>query len=374
MPDMPRKLPLHLHRETSRHGRSVWYFRRGHEPRIRIPGEFGSVEFLAAYESALSGGKPAQRQRAPAEGTFAWGLALYRKSQAWQTGLSLATRRQRDNIFERIESTPLSESRLSAWRRGDVAAGRDKRADRPAAARHFVEALRGLFRWLLEAQIVRADPTEGVKVAKPKTEGFAVWTDDDVAKYRERWPLGGRERLAFELLLGTGLRRGDIVRIGRPHVKTGVLRIDTEKGGERVAVALDEDTLAAIAAGPTGELTFLANQKSGERRGLPLSKEVFGNLFRGWCRAAGVIGKSAHGIRKAAATTDAYDGWSDAELDAKYGWSDHKMSSLYTRSAQRERLSLAAAKRTKKGTPPPAPPGAGAGSRPEKATKSKAKK
>ena len=29
MTDVPRKLPPFLHRETTRHGRSVWYFRRG---------------------------------------------------------------------------------------------------------------------------------------------------------------------------------------------------------------------------------------------------------------------------------------------------------------------------------------------------------
>ena len=45
MDSMPRPLPPFLHREITRHGRPVWYFRRGKGRRIRIPGEFGSVEF-----------------------------------------------------------------------------------------------------------------------------------------------------------------------------------------------------------------------------------------------------------------------------------------------------------------------------------------
>ncbi len=66
-------------------------------------------------------------------------------------------------------------------------------------------------------------------------------------------------------------------------------------------------------------------------------------------------GGSAHGLRKAAATVDALAGWSDAELDAKFGWTGRKMASRYTRAASRERLSLAAAERTKARTESPTP-------------------
>src|SRR3984885_13564575 len=48
---------------------------------------------------------------------------------------------------------------------------------------------------------------------------------------------------------------------------------------------------------------------------------------------------------KAAATTDAQDGYSDAELDAKFGWTGRKMAAHYTRTVNRERLSIAAAAR-----------------------------
>jgi integrase len=78
-----------------------------------------------------------------------------------------------------------------------------------------------------------------------------------------------------------------------------------------------------------------------------MRKESFGNWFREACIAAGVS-KSAHGIRKAAATADAEAGWTDAELDAKFGWTGRKMAAHYTRATSRERLSLAAAERTKR--------------------------
>jgi hypothetical protein len=269
---MPRKLPVFLHHQVTRHGKTVWYYRRGKGRRIRIRAEFGSVQFWAEYEAAAKGAALAGRYQGPAHGTFSWALAQYRKSQKWLS-LSEATRRQRDNIFKGIEAK-LGESKLTQWKRGDVAAGRDKRAATPAAARHFVDSLRGLFTWAVENGHVASDPTVSVKVVLPKTEGHAVWTDADVAAYRARWPLGTRQRVAFEVLRETGLRRGDAVRVGRPHVRDGVIRIDNEKTRERVAIAVSDTLAEALEAGPVGEMTFIAGEA-----GRPMTKESFGNMF-----------------------------------------------------------------------------------------------
>lgn len=110
--DMPRQRPRHLHRETSRHGRATWYVRIGKGKRIRIGGDYGSPEFMAAYDEAVSGRRAPVRPSGPTEGSFAWALSLYRRSQAWSV-LSLATRRQRENIFRNVEAS-LGSSKLSA--------------------------------------------------------------------------------------------------------------------------------------------------------------------------------------------------------------------------------------------------------------------
>ena len=93
---------------------------------------------------------------------------------------------------------------------------------------------------------------------------------------------------------------------------------------------------ATLKAGPCGDLTFIAGA-----RGRPLTKESFGNEFRDACREAGVPG-SAHGLRKLGATRAADNGATESELEAIFGWTDGHMASLYTRSANRRRLSLGA--------------------------------
>jgi len=54
--------------------------------------------------------------------------------------------------------------------------------------------------------------------------------------------------------------------------------------------------------------------------------------------AAGIPGKSAHGIRKAAATRAANNGATVATLEAIFGWEGGQMASLYTRAADRRAL------------------------------------
>jgi hypothetical protein len=66
--NMPRPRPPHLHRETTRHGKAVWYVRIGKGNRVRIPGEYGSSEFMAAHDEAISGRRGPVLSTGPAEG------------------------------------------------------------------------------------------------------------------------------------------------------------------------------------------------------------------------------------------------------------------------------------------------------------------
>jgi hypothetical protein len=56
------------------------------------------------------------------------------------------------------------------------------------------------------------------------------------------------------------------------------------------------------------------------------------------CKAAGIVGKSGHGVRKAAATEAADNEATHAQLNSIFGWKGDKMASLYTESADRKRL------------------------------------
>jgi integrase len=351
--DMPRPRPPHLLRETTRHGAAVWYVRRYPGPRIRLRAAPGTPEFEAEYQQALAGHTRAPAASKSAAGSLNWLVDRYRETGAW-LALSQATRRQRENILAHVLATAGNKP-FAAIDRATIAAGRERRARTPAQARNFLDAMRGLFRWAIDADFVKVDPTEGIKnPARPKGGGFPVWTEDDLEAYETRWPLGTKERVWLDVLLYTGLRRGDAVRLGRQHVRDGIATLRTEKsqGNITVAIPILPVLAATLDAGPCGDLAYIAGEN-----GAPLTKESFGNAFHEACVTAGV-NKSAHGVRKIAATRAANNGATVAQLEAIFGWHGGGMAALYTRSADRARLAREAMNklgRNDGGTSIPAP-------------------
>jgi integrase len=337
---MPKPRPPYLHREETRHGLMTWYVRHGHGRRIRIKGEYGSHEFWAQYRAALEGA--ARVSKLAKANSLAAVLLAYRKSSDW-AGLSPATRRQRETVYRAVVETagavPLREITTEVIRDG-----RERRAATPHGANNFLKAMRGFFAWAVETKHITADPTKGVKllVGANDAHGFHTWSEEELDRFEAKWPIGTRERLAFDLLLYTGLRRGDAVRVGLQHVRDGVITIRTEKHrrgkpGEQVSIPILAPLAESLDATKTGDLRFLTTEA-----GHPWVKESFTNWFSDACRKAGCKG-SAHGLRKAGATRAAERGASERQLMAIFGWSTGKMAQHYTRDADRKRLARDAA-------------------------------
>ena len=335
--DMPRPLPQYVYPHRTPHWPLLYYFRRGKGRRARLP-DYGAADFGERYDALLTGmekPKPAPRGTA---GTLEWLVARYQETAAYHA-LAQATCRQRDNIFKGVIAKA-GQVKFVSIGRAHIEQGREDRGHTPAQARNFLDAMRGLFRWATEVKHVRRDPTEGVKNPKrKKTEGFKAWEVEDVARYEARWPAGTRQRVWLHVLLYVGTRRGDAVAVGRQHVRNGVLTFTTEKGREKTRIEvnrrIESELAATLATGPCADLAFICGE-----RGQPLTKESFGNLFKMACVAAGITDKSAHGLRKLAATVWAERGATEHELMAMFGWLTPGMAALYTRAARRKMLSL----------------------------------
>ena len=85
--------------------------------------------------------------------------------------------------------------------------------------------------------------------------------------------------------------------------------------------------------------TFLVNEY-----GQPFTDNGFGNKFREWRRKARVQeNRSAHGLRKSAATIAAERGATTTQLKAWFGWESNRMPDLYTKKADRRKQAVGAA-------------------------------
>jgi hypothetical protein len=159
MLDMPRPRPPHLHKTYNRHGTLVWYvqIRRG-ATKIRIREKYGTPEFEAAYQAALTIAPKAKKPEIKAsQGTLEWAWLLYKRSGAWQNAISETTRRQRENIMKHVLKNAGSEP-LSAIDTAAISDGVDRRSKTPSQAKNFKQTMNQFFIWLKKAKIVTETP------------------------------------------------------------------------------------------------------------------------------------------------------------------------------------------------------------------------
>lgn len=209
----------------------------------------------------------------------------------------------------------------------------------PGAVGNWRRALRGLVDHAMALGMLKADPLAGVKLARAKPSGgHHSWTPEECTRFEARYAFGTRERLAYELLLQAGHSHCDIVRMGRQHVRDGVLSLQRQKTGVRFDVPVMPMLQAAIdAMPPSDQLAFLL-----AARGKPFTAAAFGRWFRNVCDEAGLPKRcTSHGLRKAAAARAADRGATTTQLMAWFGWRTSGEAERYTRGADRKQASAA---------------------------------
>lgn len=353
----------YVYEDLDRHGRVRVYFWRGKgQKKIRIRETPGTPEFRRAYDAALAATLEAKPEVAPAPtepgakvalsgrptpGTYRWLCLRFLAESAAHKHDSERTRHVRRLVLESTFVEPIAPGETTLYadfpvERLSVKAIRvlrDRKADAPEAGNSRVKALRKVLQWALDEEIpgITANLARDVPLFRGSAEGFHTWTLEEIAKFEARHPVGTKARLAFALLLYTGVRRSDVVRLGRQMVKDGWIRFVEEKGKRHVVkdrqIPVLPQLQAIIDATPSEHMTFLVTEL-----GAPFTGDGFGNWFRARCNEAGLSHCSAHGLRKAGATIAAENGATEHQLMAIYGWASPKQAAHYTRRANRRRL------------------------------------
>lgn len=223
-----------------------------------------------------------------------------------------------------------------------------QKAEHPTAANHRLRLLRALMAHAVKIRMIPTDPCLGIRKVPYKTDGYHTWTDDEISTFEAKYPSGSRERLAFALLLYTGQRRSDVVRMGRQHIREIVLEgrrsaaieVTQVKTSRRLLVPIHPALAREIEHAPRNRLTFLLTEK-----GQPFSPTGFYNLFSDWAREAGLPpGRSPHGLRKAAGRRLAEAGATAHQIMSILGLT-LQTAEIYTRQAEQGRMAVAGMER-----------------------------
>jgi integrase len=331
-------------RDCDRHGRVRHYFRRKGQRKVCLRGAPGTpqfeIEYQAAFAASEAGRFDQERSNVPSTRSYRWLCHQYFQSSDYKQ-LDSSTQRARRLILQHTWDEPVSPGsdlligdcpldRLSAK---IVRVLRDRKVTLPNAANSRLKILRRVFKWAMENELMDNNPARDVPYLRIRGGGYHALTEAEITRFEDRWPLGTKERLAFALLRYLGVRRSDVVRLGKQHLRNGWLVITTKKGATELALPIPPELQRIIDASPTGDLNFLVTEY-----GKPFTAAGFGGWFRERCDAAGLPNCSAHGLRKAAATSLAEAGASAHQLMAWFGWRTLKEAERYTRSANQKKL------------------------------------
>lgn len=317
-------------KDYDRHGNLRWYVRMPGKRKVRLLSKPGTEEFAAEYWSIRRGETPVALKPAKAKrGTFKWLVDHYYASQAFADLDAVYTRVERrrhldplvDKIGDKAAIIPVRNIREAI-----------KERDR-SAARKFIAALRHLYFVGIEDGLVDRDPTFGIKVKKPSTEGFHTWTPEECRQFEAHWALGTLPRKAYAIGLYLGCRRSDAVRIGRQHERANGTEVSygQHKGRARSLVTVDHPIVPplreALDACPSKGLLWLETVHGKQR-----SDKAFGGDFADWCEKAGLPPHCTfHGLRKALAVQVAEKGGTVFDVNAVLGDKTLQQAEVYTR-------------------------------------------
>jgi hypothetical protein len=178
--------------------------------------------FAAAYRDAMAGAEPTEKKGlgVPKAGTLAALRALAYK-HIFYTGKRPATQRSLRSYIDRwatdegdkpwaLLGPQHLQKRVNVFRDAGKAAG----------ARNFLIGARFLHSVAVDVGWpTKGDPTAGVTLPKIKGKGYRTCTDEESAAFEAAYPFGSWTRFIYEAYACTALRRGDIARLGRQHLK-----------------------------------------------------------------------------------------------------------------------------------------------------------
>jgi len=388
--------PKYVYPDPNRHGKLRYYMCRGKgQPKYQVRGEIGTPDFWEAYARFVRGEHPyegapatsttaaraalkadpsiiaAKRQSGVIKpNTLAWLIEQYTNSNEWK-GLAKATRRPRELQFEKILKLPhprkpgmtwgecplvhiepkhikeIRDSNLIWIKPVDPETGEevdDEIATNKEGSNGWLKALRAAFAWGFNDTTINLpmNPCLGIKLYPGSKEGFHTWTLQEIEHYRSSYEIKSKERLGFELLLQTGQRRGDVVRLGenlltkdskgRPMFSFRQEKNSGNERGTNAYIPYWQELCEIVEATPCAGKEFFLCQANGD----PYTKESFGNMFREWCDNIGLHDCSAHGLRKAFVVDSIRKKRHPREIMAVTGHTTQKEFDRYAREYMRQ--------------------------------------
>ncbi|WP_412553195.1 tyrosine-type recombinase/integrase [Shimia sp. MIT1388] len=345
--------------ETTRHGKTRYLFQReSGGRRITIRGTPNDPDFEKTYEYLLAGG---DLQKEYQESLF---RRIREKEQPYTVQeLGFHYFDYIDTLLRKQKMSPYTAQHYSRFINRFVKEyGQapiesvephhihqvlDGWSDTDNAFNNALRAIKHLFRYGEQRWGLSANPSRLIRKEDIVTDGFTPWEREEVEAFFRTHERGSMAHMAMTLLIHAAPRRADLAILGPSHIETirgeEVLKFRPQKtrkkSGVSVIVPMTASLRDAIDASYDGGDTYIRSS-----RGTPFTPESLGTKMSEWVQEAGLRPNlSCHGMRKTVGIDMAENGASLYEIMAALGHTSPKASLVYTKEADRRKLSQSAA-------------------------------
>lgn len=343
----------YVEKNKSRHGTIRWYLRIDGVRICRLPDEIDSEEFSTAYWKARKAAKPLIERVGEAQpisvivkpNTFRWLCMEYMRANAF-TNLDLTTQTRRRNILESIWKETLSDKDdrqladipLQKMTVVHIERLRDRKKDVPFAADERLKVLRQVFETKKDGKQIASNIARLVEPFNNYSNGHDTATPADLAKFIAHHGADSKAVFYLAIQMYTGLRVSDLALLGPQHRRNDAFKLRLFKNRNRTPVDI-EITIHPILEAVLAKHKVVALNYLVTEFGKPFSIKGLGNRISDWWRQAQMPHLTSHSVRKGLATDVAHNEATDSMMEAMFGWRDSKTSKIYTRNAERARLS-----------------------------------
>lgn len=338
----------YVHRFKDRYGKTRYYLRKPGCRQVALPAPT-EPNFYSEYDRLLNGNEIVKAENAPISlntpGSLGDLICHWRQTHGYKSKEE-STKAVYNRLTKRLESQKYINSPVATMAPVNVRFIIRQFSDSPTTANRILSILGSIMDTAIDLGWRDTNPCLGIKRLRVESEGIHSWTDHEIALYESAWPSGTKQRLAFALLLYTGQRRSDVVRMGPPDYKIvsdhKMLSVTQQKTGTKLLMPIHSALQRELDAHDfSARNTFLLAEQ-----GKPFSANGFYNSFSDWCRAAGLpTGCSPHGLRKAAGRKLAEAGCTPHQIAAILGHKTLSEVQRYTRAADQALLAMEAIKK-----------------------------
>ncbi|WP_215750693.1 MULTISPECIES: tyrosine recombinase XerC [unclassified Gluconobacter] len=326
----------YIQKVKDRYGKYRLYFRRAGHQAIRLPDQ-NDTKFFQAYQEALQATETIKRPPAPK--TLAYLIDLWICSARFKA-LGENTQVNYRRLLLAMQKASYADDYVEHFQVTHLRRFVAEFSDRPAAANHRIKLFRMLFDHAVDEGWRPDNPAVTLKRYKEKADGAESWSDEQIRQYEAYWKSGSVQRRALALLLYTGQRRSDVVRMGHAQVRGDIIEVTQQKTGTSLMIPIHPNLMTELVKGPS-EGTFLQRQN-----GEAFTANGFYMRFKAWRDEAGLPdGLSPHGLRKAAARRLAEAGCTTHQIASITGHASLSEVQRYTRAVDQEKLAREAIQR-----------------------------